>query len=221
MFGIKFLIAPLVPQLFLYMDENECVVMILAKTVDDMLFAGSASMTQTTIDLIDKKFELQIVAHGPGLMHISGLNLEQKEDMTITIHADDKLNAMESYPPSRIGRQQVDDALASTELKSLVLLNCAVDWLGSASCMPCSESVGRMLQLSPQTKIKALLTQAAGIRQLKELGTFQTFSRPLPRSTHFLSLLVFSDAGRNCNALKSLQNSACQYERRRAALVFS
>lgn len=49
-------------------------------------------------------------------MRFSGQDLEQKNEMTNTISADDKLNAMKSYSLSRIRRQQVDKALTLIEL---------------------------------------------------------------------------------------------------------
>lgn len=120
-----------------------------------------------------------------------GLNLKQKEDATIIINANDKLNAMESYLLSRIRRQVVDDALPPIELKLFISLNCAVRWLGITSSLLCTEFASRMQQLTPQAKVEVILAHAAASRQLRKLGTSQIFTRPLPGSTHSLSLLFF------------------------------
>lgn len=93
--------------------KKGCVVKMLAKLVDNLHFPGFFAMTTTTIDLIEKRFELGAVPHGPGLMRFFGLSLEQKEDMTIITNADDKVNAMESYAPSRIRSQRTDDGVVS------------------------------------------------------------------------------------------------------------
>lgn len=97
----------LVPQLFHLVEKGE-LVLLVAKSVDDLLIAGVPESTKKFLSRFNSRFSFRTVVSGPGILKFYGLTIEQHEDFSSSIHADDKLNSIECFPLSRIRRRQVD-----------------------------------------------------------------------------------------------------------------
>ena len=98
--------------------------------VDDLLLTGTDESLRQFVTDFHQKFKLGEVVHGPGTLRFYGLNLIQDTDYSVSIHADDKLNAIEPYPISRTRRRQIDDQMNDIEKKAFMSINASSGWLG-------------------------------------------------------------------------------------------
>lgn len=78
----------------LYLGEYGRLVIIAAKTVDDLRAAGQDMNTASFIKAFNKKLELGTTANGPGEIGFFGLSIEQTAHHTIRTDVDDKLRSL-------------------------------------------------------------------------------------------------------------------------------
>ena len=187
-----------VPQLF-YISKEGKLQIVAVKVVDDILFAGEESYVKSTIKKIQDNYELGTIAYGPGSFLFYGLQISQLEDFTISVHADDKLNAIECYPIDRNRRKQNDSILNSIEERSFRSVNSSLGWIGTVSSLFCSFYASYLQQKVPETTIHDLITQINAVRHLKKLGTITTYKRPQLKKDYKLSVVMFSDASKTAD----------------------
>lgn len=82
-------------------------------------------------------FKIGEIFHGPGRLRFYALNLIQEENISVTIHADDKLQAMEPYPMTRIRRLQIGEVMDDTEKRSFMSITASLGWLGITVSLLC------------------------------------------------------------------------------------
>ena len=63
-------------------------------------------------------------------MRFFGLNITQHDDFTSTIDGDQKLQAIEPYPLSRVRCRQCDEVMNAIERSSFMSINASIGWLG-------------------------------------------------------------------------------------------
>lgn len=85
----------------LYIVENEFLIAVATKIVDDVLFCGEDKVINKLLQNIQKTFQLGAVPHGPGSIKYFRLTVSQNEDFSVTIHADKKIDALQPCPISR------------------------------------------------------------------------------------------------------------------------
>lgn len=68
-----------VPQLF-YLKHNGKLVLLVVKTVDDILATGPEHEVDSFVSKFNNKFKLGTIAHVPGLLRFFGLNITQLQD---------------------------------------------------------------------------------------------------------------------------------------------
>lgn len=188
----------LCPQLFA-MRANGSIVVLLAKVVDDIILAGKVDTVDNVIAAINQKFPLGTIAHGPGLLRFFGLNIRQNEDHSINVDCDDKLSAIAPYPLPLARRKAPDEPLNSIEARAFASINAALGWIGITCSLFCSEMSSRLQQSAPKATTRMISTQATQLRALQRLGTTSTYVPPSRSVDHQLSILSFSDAGRECD----------------------
>lgn len=184
-----------IPQLF-YKRCDEELMVIVAKVVDDLKVAGSGDNAKVLIDQFNKKFKLGTVASGPGKLRFFGINTTQNEDMTICTNADDKLNSLNEYSPTRIRRKQSDAPLNDLEKAVFASTNSSLGWIGSAASPFFAFYASYLQQKSPETKVCHLIEQRTILRKLKHVGTTLSYPRPEDKRKYELSLLTFADASK-------------------------
>lgn len=138
-YEIGFQQLPYIPHLF-YMS-NICsgpVFVLATKVVDDILIAGDMSHVKAIVEKIDARFKLGTVVYGPGRFIYFGLTIVQHVDYSIVVNADDKLEALESYPLDRFRRRQIEEPLNEIELSAIRSLNGSIGWIGIVASPFCS-----------------------------------------------------------------------------------
>ena len=126
-----------VPQLF-YTKKNEMLELVAVRIVDDVLLIGDRYTIENFIAQVQRKYKLGIVMFGPGTFLFFGLKLTQETDMTITIHAEKKLESLNCFPIDRHRRKQLDEHLNQIELKSFRSVNSSIGWLGTNDLLFCA-----------------------------------------------------------------------------------
>lgn len=66
---------------------------MLAKVVADLMIAAEGNLPTSTLHEFDKTFKLRTIKSGPGNLRFFGINVEHREDNSITTNADDKLES--------------------------------------------------------------------------------------------------------------------------------
>jgi len=185
-----------IPQLF-YKKENSILKALAVKIVDDVLIASTEAHLTVVVKQICSKYNVGTIVYGPGSFLFNGLNVTQDEDLSITVDADQKLQAIEPYPISRYRRKEIDKKANSIEIGSFRSVNGQLGWIGTAASPLCAHSSSSLQQMVPQMKVKAIVDQINYVRFLKKLGTVIRFRRPKEKGTYKLTIVVFSDASRN------------------------
>ena len=184
------------PQLF-YILKNGKLEMLCAKIVDDVLFAGPGNATEQIINRIQQEYKLGTVVYGPGSFYFYGLLVNQTEDWSISIHAGEKLNAIEGHILSRNRRKDIDEYLNAIELSAFRSVNSKIGWLGISASPFCALYASYLQQKSPTPTIRDMITQINCLRYLKKLGTCISFVTPQVQCEMKLSVVVFADASRS------------------------
>lgn len=86
------------------MENSSMITSVLSKFVDDILICGPEKFVAMIIDKIKTSSTLGTITHGPGLLRYFGLNIKQHEDYSVSLDADDKLNATLAYHMKRARR---------------------------------------------------------------------------------------------------------------------
>lgn len=130
------------------------------------------------VNNFNDRFKLGGVVHGPSVLRFFGLNIIQDEDCTMTIHADDKLQALEPYPISRPRRCQLDDVMNEIEVKSFMSINTSIAWLGITASPYFSFFSSYLQQKMSQRHVGALISQFLALKKMKKSGTVTSYTRP-------------------------------------------
>ena len=184
----------LIPQLF-YMKRDGKLCLILAKVVDEFFIGGTKSAQEWLIDQLKEKYSVGVIAHIPGSFHFFGLLITQKEDGTISVSAEEKLQAIRTHFLSRQRRKEGNDPLNVIEAHSFASINWSMGFLGQNVSPFASFYNSYLRQRRGMTTVHDLIKQDTIAKKLKTLGTQSTFKRPTS-GTFNLSVVMFSDAGR-------------------------
>jgi len=187
-------------QLFYMVDEDGSLTAIAVKVVDDILFCGPTDVLKNVIGRISKTYDLGTIVYGPGTFQFSGLTIVQEEDSSITIHAEDKLDAVEAYSIDRNRRKQIDELVNSIELSAYRSVNGQIGWIGAAASPFCSFASSYLQQRLPDVKVRDLVTQINMLKLLKKFGSVIHFKRPTDKKEYSISILIFADANRGNTA---------------------
>ena len=193
--GVGFNQLVYVPQLF-FKKKGDDISVIAVKIVDDILFACPLDLLKSVVNKISSKYKLGTIVYGPGNFRYNGLTISQDTDFIISIHADDKLEALQPYPIDRYRRKQMEEKLNAIELTSFRSLNSSISWIGVAASPFCSFASSYLQQKLPDTTVSDLVAQLNITRELKKLGSSLKFKRPCDKKLYSLSILVFADASR-------------------------
>lgn len=190
-FGLE--TVPVIPQLFVrYRDGN--VVLVVINIVDDLSFTGADADLKWFTEQFSKHFKLGEIQHGPGKLRFFGLSVIQEDDYTCSIHCDDKLNALESYPLTRIRRRHGEEKLNNIELSAFKSLNSSISWIGTTASPLCAFYSSYLQQRLPNCTLHDLISQSNALSLLKRNGTLTNYPRPKSGTTCSISLVAFADA---------------------------
>lgn len=89
--------------------------------------------------------------------------------------------------------------LNKREIPSTRRTNSSIGWLGVHALLFCAFENRALEQLLPDAKVEDLVHQTNVLQKLKKLGTLTSYPCP-PPGNHDLSVLVYSDAGCQCEA---------------------
>jgi len=183
-----------VPQLFVMFKEDK-LCLIVAKVVDDLLLSGEEAVVAKFLADFNSMFKLGTITRGPGNLRFYGLMITQDEDCSSTIHGDEKLNALEPYPLSRVRRRQVDQHMSSIETSAYMSINSSLGWLGITSSPLCGLYSSLLQQRLVERKVQNVIDQSNAFRMLKK---FETVTKYPTMATGFkeILLVIFADAGR-------------------------
>ena len=184
----------LIPQLF-YMKRDGKLCLIVAKVVDDFLIGGTKSARKWLIEMLKEKYSVGTIAHLPGSFSFFGLLITQEEDGTITVSAEEKLQAITPHLLSRMRRKEGNDLLNAIEAHSFASINGSMGFLGQNVSPFASFYNSFLQQRRGHTTVHDLIKQGTIVKKLRTLGTQSTFRRPTS-GTFDISVVMFSDAGR-------------------------
>lgn len=196
--NIGFFQAHFLAQL-LVLIRNKNLVAIIAKIFDDLLLAGSPSVTDPIIFTIAAKVKLWTIVHGPGQLLYFVLNLHQNEDLSTVVDGDEMLAKIYSMPFSLLRRRYIDTALTIIEAKAFASVNWTVAWAGISVFPFCATFASLHQEAAPAATVHDFCDQAADLRYIQTLGYTISFTRPLCNAVHALSVTVFTEAGRSAS----------------------
>lgn len=192
---LKLVQSRFIPQLF-YMYVDGELVMVLAKIVDDIILTGKDDITEKFLSEFNEIFELGSVVSGPGNLRFFGININQNDDYSIEVNAEDKLLNVNEYKLSPRRKKQYDSYVNEIEKKIFMSTNSTLGWIGSAISPICSYYASYMQQKAPRIKVSHLVEQNNIIRKLKRYGKTVSYQRPPLNTKVELSVLAFSDASK-------------------------
>ena len=138
---------------------------------------------------------LGTVVNGPASFLFFGLHIIQETDMSVIIHGDEKLDAINCFPIDRDRRKQLEESLNAVELRSFRSVNSSIGWLGTNESLFCASYSSWLQQKTSALLVKHLIDQINALKLLKKLGSTIRYKSPDP-GEYKLSLLEFSDASR-------------------------
>lgn len=168
--------------------------MLALKIVDDILLTGTDAAMQNFIFAFDKKFKLGEVVYGPSTFRFYGIIIIQESDWSVSIHADDKLNALEPYLISRTRRRQIVEQINDIEKKSFVSINASIRWLGITTSPLCSLYASHIQKKLKEKRISSLISQYFILRTLAKHGTLTKYPYPSNNDTRPMTFVAFADA---------------------------
>lgn len=115
----------------------------------------------------------------------------------MTVDGDDRLNDIETAALTRVGRRGSHEGLASSEQKSFASINSSDVWLGVSKSLLCSFFGNLFRQSAPTANVSTICSQSARLNHLKRFETSTQYNRPTGSLSHYLSVIVFYDAGRS------------------------
>lgn len=95
--------------------------MLVARVVDDLLITGVRSDVDEFLVNLNEKFPFVSAVRGPEIIKFHGMNIVLNDNCSASIHADEKLNALDGYPLSRVRRRQFDSTFTEVEKSSSCL----------------------------------------------------------------------------------------------------
>lgn len=169
--------------------------MIIIKIVDDLLATGTDPALRFFIVGFGKLFKLSETLNGPGRLRFFGLSIVQQDDFSCSIDGDEKLQAIEPYPLSRVHRRQVCEEMNEIESSSFMSINDSIGWLCITSSLLCAFYSSHLQQKLRDACVSALMAQSSAFNVLKRQGTLSTYIRPPSSSRNQVTLIAFADAG--------------------------
>lgn len=145
-----------------------------------------------------EKFKLGIVSHGPENFHSYGLRIEQYEDFSYFIDADDKLLSLEAYSTPRVRRRQLDEEIDALKRSAFMSLNPSIFWLGIAVSLLYASYSSHLQQKLPQCHVSALFAKVNSLKLLKRLGNLSQYSFPDVNAN--VNIVAFADASHSQEA---------------------
>lgn len=118
----------MIPQL-LVLKESKDITLLAIKIVDDVLMTETNYVLQKYVIFFNSHFRLGEIIHGPYVLRFYEMNITQNIDYTVSIHADDKLSALEQCPISRTRRYQIDE-----KINDIVYVNLRINCLVGNHC---------------------------------------------------------------------------------------
>lgn len=152
-------------------------------------------IVESILQQFDSKFKLGSVGCGPGVLKVYGMLIVQLEDFSSSIDADDKPEALESFPLCRVRRRQWDFSLTLAEKSPFMPVNFSMCWLGFAASPFFAFYFSHLHQKMPWVTVAALCSQTNYLCVLKEVDTSIHFPTVSNLSRMPVSFLVYSDAG--------------------------
>lgn len=113
------------------------------------------------------------------------------EDFSSTIHGDEKLNSIRTFPLSRIRRRQSDSKLNDIEKASYISVDSSSGWLGIDASPPFSFYGSYLQQKVPSLNVRSVMTEDRYLRILKSHGTSICYPTPPASVNHTTSILIF------------------------------
>lgn len=193
MIAIGMQAIPVIPQLFgKFIDGN--LALLAIKIVDDILLTGTDDELAWFERAFGGVFKLGESETGPGRLRFYGLQIEQAEDFSCSVHADDKLQALEAYPLARVRRRQHEDKMNAVELASFRSVNSSISWLGTVCSPMCAFYASSLQQRLPSSTVHDLVAQQNALSLLKKHGTLTTYPTPPDIAKEAVNLVAFADA---------------------------
>ena len=101
----------------------------------------------------------------PGTLYYFGLKIKQTNASSITISADEKLDAIMPYNISRNRRRKIGDLMSSIELKAFLSINRSLRFIGMSE-YPLASFCCSYLQQGPRT-VEKLLKQTSMLKTVR------------------------------------------------------
>lgn len=140
------------------------------------------------------------VVHGPSKLRYYCINIIQEDDYTVSIHADDIIQSIKSYPISRIRHKQCDEKMNELEFKSFLSINASVGWLGITESPLRSFCYSYLKQKMGVCRVSAISSQISALRILKKYGISTKHIQNNIGTVINITLIVFSDGNHTKDA---------------------
>lgn len=103
------------PQLFCYTHYGKKLIMVAATIVDDIIITGIPEPVERLLHALKDRLKPGSVASCPGLLQFYGLNINQNDEYSSMVDADNKLSALETFPLTRGLRHLPDETMTPVE----------------------------------------------------------------------------------------------------------
>lgn len=150
--------------------------------------------------MLRKKLTIGTLTRGLGPLCNYEINITQHGDFSLTIDGNNKLDALETHPITRMHRRKLEYFLDDADAKAFSFINSSVGWLGITASLFCSVFSSILQQCARKANVAGLCLQVTRLKKLKKIKTLMYYNRPNDNSTHAASIGVF------CNARKCAES---------------
>lgn len=179
------------PQLFVRRHPDGSIALALAKVVDDLLLAGTASEITAFHTAISARFKVGRFTLDDDLI-FNGLHISRDSSGNIKYDMIEYFSGIHPIPLSRSRRKEPLSPCTPVEITSFLELTGSLNWLGHGVLPQASFAASHLQQLVGRLTVAHLVTANKVLAELKSLSPSATMLLPLNLDNP--SYLAFSDA---------------------------
>lgn len=109
-----------IPQLGALHGKTRVVILFTCTLVYDIFLTGTDDQLRYYMTELNNIFRLGETLNGTGPLRFSGMNLKQADDISISIHADDKLTPIETNSICQRRRRQAEETINEIKAKAFL-----------------------------------------------------------------------------------------------------
>ena len=189
---------PGLQQLFIQRDENSCVILAVAKVVDDFLIAGISSAIQKFHKEISRRFTVDRFLFGQALI-FNRLHIRQEEDFSVYVNMKEYLQTIQPLEIPHLRRKEHNSKCKKEEVSNFLGLTGSLNYLGHGILPQASFPASHLQQMVGRLTVSCMVTANKTLARIKSLDPSLVYRFPR-LLLDFPSYLAFSDASQSRGA---------------------